>query len=105
MARKRTHRRKNGFTIPLLPIAGFIPTAIGAYSSVKYGWEGGLGEYLTRAFTGYSPYNKDGHRWHPESVAHTWLPIIIGILGHKLIGGKLGVNRALANAGIPIIRL
>lgn len=102
---RKHHRRHNGFTLPLLPIAGFIPTVIGAVASVRNNWPGGLGEYLTRAFTGYSPYNIDGQRWHFDAILHTWGPIVIGILGHKIIGGKLGVNRVLANAGIPFIRL
>jgi hypothetical protein len=32
-------------------------------------------------------------------------PIIAGGVIHRFVGGRLGVNRALARAGIPVIRL
>lgn len=97
-----SHRRR-GFTLPILALAGFVPFGYGVWTQRNE--TGGIPEYLSRALTGYSPNNVGGYRWHWNALVHTWGPIALGIIGHKIIGGRLGVNRALASAGVPFFRL
>jgi len=100
---KRRHHKKAGFTLPLAAIAGFIPMVSYAYD-VGYKGEGikGFGKQIVYQTTGYDPYSG---KWDWNGIVRGLGPVILGLMAHKFIGGKLGVNRMLGNAGVPIIRL
>jgi len=99
-AKKRRHSKK-GFTIPLAALAGFIPLA----NQAVLGWrEGGIvrvGDRVTASLTGYDPATQ---KWNSGHLVHGPVPIMLGILTHK-VASKLGVNRMLASAGVPWLRI
>lgn len=49
-------------------------------------------------------YNTDTHSFHWPTFAQSYGPVLAGVLLHKL-AGRLGVNRAISRAGIPIFRI
>jgi hypothetical protein len=89
-------------TIPLAAIAGFIPLAGVMATSFKQGGVELAGSNLVSNLTGYDIPTKT---WNFGYMQKGTIPIVAGLLAHKLIGQKLGVNRMLANAGVPYIRL
>lgn len=98
---KKKHRRKQ-FTLPVAAIAGFAPIAIHTYQGFKAGGlAGGLND-LSAYTTGYVPVD---NKWKAAHLVEGMTPVIVGGLVHKYIGGRLGVNRMLASAGVPVIRL
>lgn len=110
MARTRKKKgRKKGFTLPVAVMAGFVPglSRLGTHFSnpglhgASNGFEA-VGIEAGRIYLGYDP--RDGS-WNWRLMALGTLPILVGGVVHKFIGGKLGVNRMLASSGIPIIRL
>jgi hypothetical protein len=42
--------------------------------------------------------------WHIESLVKNLSPMVAGVATHK-IANKLGINRALASAGVPYLRV
>jgi len=100
---KAKRRGKKGLTVPIAVLAGFAPMLSYAYS---VGWKQdgfkGFSNQLVYTTTGYDAYSK---RWSMDGLKIGLVPIAAGVLVHKMIGGKLGVNRALANAGVPFLRL
>jgi hypothetical protein len=51
----------------------------------------------------YAGYGKDG-KFYPSAVLRTYGPIAVGFAVHWM-ASKLGVNRAIAKAGVPIVRI
>lgn len=110
MARRKTkHRRKKQMTLPISVVAGFAPGLSRLWTHFQnpglHGASNGieaLGIEAGRIYLGYD--SRDGS-WNGALMTLGTYPAIGGVLVHKFIGGKLGVNRMLASAGIPIIRL
>ena len=102
MARtKRTHRRA-GFTLPIAVVAGFVPLVTDIVNTVKSGGWQSVGDVIVGDFIGYHPTTG---QWNFADVKDGLVPIGLGILVHKFVGGMLGVNRYLGRARIPIIRI
>lgn len=103
MAKKKKGRKKSGFTIPILPIAGMAPGLIYGYKRGKqYGWEEGV-RSMMGAYTGYHVYADGTGVWSFKNMLRGAIPLAIGMIGHKIFG-KLGINRALAAAKVPVLR-
>ncbi len=102
MAKATTHRRSKGMTVPVAVLAGFAPLATYAYLDFKQGGVKLAGEGMLARLTGIN-LNADHYDW--AAMGQGLFPILGGLLVHKYIGGKMGVNRMLANAGVPLIRL
>lgn len=103
MATRRIARRHSRApTLPLAAMAGFVPAATYAYLDYKAGGPQLMASGLCARLTGFNPAD---NRFHTELLWQGIIPIGLGILAHKYIGNKLGVNRALANAGVPLLRL
>jgi len=103
MAKIRKSRgvKRNSFTLPMAVVAGFMPPMSRAYNAFKgYGFSG-LGSRLSQDFTGFNP--NDGS-WNPSLMQYGLLPVSIGVLIHKL-ASAFGINRAIAAAGIPLLRI
>ena len=100
MARSKKHHSKKGFTLPLAVVAGFAPLAINTYN-VSGGGPARMGWMVTQAITGY---DTDTRKFWMGNLNKGLIPIAIGVIVHK-IAGKLGINRAIAGAGIPFIRV
>ena len=101
-SRKRS-RRSGGMTIPLAPIAGL---AAGLAVPIDYALSGdykGAMNILSENYTGYNFYQG---MWEPEKLKRGLLPLIIGALVHKFVGGSpLNVNKMLAAAKVPFVRI
>jgi len=102
VARKRKSRRSRKFTIPIAPIAGIV-----ASPAVR--------STITDAIAG----NFDGALKNAGQIVGVWEgkfyfdklvenigPMVVGALVHKFVGGPpLNLNRMIANAGVPVIRI
>lgn len=101
VTRPRARRRSSGFTAPVLVLAGFMPLVNQAVIGYREGGIQRVSDRVVASLTGYDPATQ---QWNAAHLVHGAVPIGLGIIGHKL-ASKLGVNRALAQAGIPFIRL
>ena len=99
---KRARRKASGMTLPVAVIAGFAPIAIHTLEGYKAGGVKGALNDLSAYTTGYVP--ADG-QWKPAHLVEGMGPVILGIMVHKYVGGKMGVNRMLTSAGVPLVRL
>ena len=103
MAKTKTKkRRSNKFTVPISIAVGFLP----AISKVVYhtqagGWSSGSRE-AGRILIGYDWWE---NRFNPAWLTFGLAPIVLGGVAHRFIGGRLGINRMLAAAKVPILRL
>lgn len=99
--KKITHRAKK-MTIPLAVVAGLVPGVTGtidAYQTSKNIKSAGI--YACAAYTGY---NSLTNQWSLNSMKLGFVPLAIGVMVHK-VAGMLGINKAIAGAGIPFVRI
>lgn len=94
-------RRAKRFTLPVAVVAGFAAPTIKVWEA-RGGGASGMAREAGRILTGVDFWNGQ-FNW--QTMRYGLWPIIGGVLIHKFIGGKLGVNRALSAAGVPVIRL
>jgi hypothetical protein len=100
-ARAKARRKSAGPTLPVAVLAGFVPLGVAALEGYKYnGWTG-VGKRVSLGLTGF---NTEDHKFYPAEMVKIVVPIVAGIGLHK-IAGKLGINRALAQAGVPFLRV
>jgi hypothetical protein len=88
-------------TIPLAALAGFVPLAGRAITGYQGNGLYGAMDGVLSGLTGYSSFDK---QWHADILMANTGPIVAGILVHKL-ASKLGINRALSQAGVPFLRV
>lgn len=99
-SKKKKGRKSRKMTIPLGVIAPLVNTLFWANGHATM--EGKV-NLLMSAYTGFDPgYGK----FMPERLNNGLVPLLIGALVHKFVGGApLNVNRALGRLGVPIIRI
>ena len=101
---RTTKKRKGGRrkpTISLAVIAGMVPAGIHVYNSARNdGATGGL-HAMSRTLTGYDPKTRT---WSGYWIRNGLVPILAGGVIHKL-AGMIGINRLIANARIPLLRI
>ena len=97
----KRHHKRPGMTVPVAVLAGFAPLGVAAIDGYKYNGAKGLAKRVTLGMTGYNI--EDGH-WYPTEMAKIAAPIVAGLVIHKL-AGRFGINRALASAGVPFLRV
>lgn len=97
---KRVGSRAKKMTIPLALVAGMAPITLGTINYIRGGGSD-VGGYFTSRMIGFQPW--DG-KWSFTKFKQGGLPIIVGLAIHK-IASRLGINRAIASAGIPFIRI
>lgn len=95
--RNYTHKKKQ-MTIPLAVVAGFVPYGMTLW---KHRSDGNFGNYAAADLTGYDPVTQ---HWSFQYFKRGGLLILGGFAVH-MIAEKIGVNRSLARAGIPFIRI
>lgn len=102
MAKKRRGGgRRGGFTIPLAVVAGFGPMV----ADVVHGYQtGGLTSASNDLLANVTGYDARAGKWDFALLMKGMGPVLAGMLVHKL-AGKLGVNGALARAGVPWLRV
>lgn len=98
---KKKERKARSFTLPLAPIVGLGAGLSVPIQDLMAGNYKGAIEGATRNYTGYDPVSG---QWNASYLWNGAVPLLIGILVHK-IASKLGVNRVLGQAGVPIIRI
>jgi hypothetical protein len=98
---KAKHHRKAGMTLPLAVLAGFAPLALNALKDYKDGGVQVLGKGLVLRTTGM---NTETGKFMPEYLVQGMGPIVVGLLVHK-VASKMGINRSLAGAGVPFLRV
>jgi hypothetical protein len=106
-AKKRRHSR-GGFTLPLAVVAGFAPAAMDAWNvgKIRKDQPGGrVGGMLHMVALDFAAYNTDTNSMDTNHLGTGWGAVVLGIAAHKFLGGTLGVNRMLARAKIPVIRI
>jgi len=94
-------RRNGGITIPVAVALGFAPLAVRGFSLVK---QGGFAN-LSKLSSSIIPYDNAARRVSFADLSYGLYPIIAGLMVHKFIGGGLGLNRMLAGAKIPWLRI
>ncbi|GAH90812.1 unnamed protein product [marine sediment metagenome] len=100
--RRRNRRRKRGLTFPLSIAVPMLSTGAQVIEFGKHhGYREGLRELILY-------FGVDLRTGTPAFTTHYLrygaYPLLGGILIHN-VANKLGVNRALARAGIPFIRI
>ena len=90
-------RRRTKMTIPLAVVAGFVPIAVGVYN--RRSSSQSMADFLLSSFTGIS-----NGQFNIQNMRTGLFPIAGGFLVH-MIASRLGINRTLARAGIPLLRV
>jgi len=97
--RRSFSRGKTKFTLPLAVVAGFVPVGVGIWN--RRSSAQGIADYLQAGFTGITPGTG---QFSFANLKQGLMPVTAGFLVH-MVAGKLGINRAIARAGIPLIRI
>ena len=103
MAKKKQRRRKTGMKLPLAIVMGFAVPVTHLWKT----WRATNNLEITGAraseiFTGYNTLTRT---FNLGAMGQGTLPIMLGALAHKIVGTGMGVNRMLAAAKIPFIRI
>lgn len=96
----KRHHTKAKMTFPIAIIAGLATPVIHSMSTQKT-WDSRMKQF-TMDMTGYNAW---AHKWNPSALKFGLLPVIAGVLIHKLVGSTLGLNGILSRAGVPFIRI
>lgn len=96
---KARRRSKAGTRIPLAVVAGFVPTLAFAADGFRVGGFENAARRTAQRLTGIDS-TANVFIW--KELMAGWGPILAGFLVHKA-ASKLGINRAIARAGIPLI--
>lgn len=103
MARK-TKRRSRGKKKTTVSLAMALPM-LGVGSQFVSHWQNRSFDHATKwataALTGYDPY---AQKWQAKNMKGGTYPIAVGAMVHK-VANKLGINRALSQAGVPWLRM
>jgi hypothetical protein len=99
--RATSHHRRPGFTLPLAIVAGLSVPAVQMWEA-RSGGLSAVSRTASKVMTGYD-YSTGTFKLSDMSMG--LVPVIVGYMVHWLIGGRLGVNRAIARTGIPFIRI
>jgi hypothetical protein len=98
---KNGHPHKKSRTISLAVLAGMAPLAIDVGIQVKNGDIKQAGQVLVHNLVGYNPWT---NKFDIAGLYHGLFPIAAGAAVHK-VAGMLGLNRMIASAGIPLVRI
>jgi hypothetical protein len=99
--KKRTYHKK-AFTLPVAVLAGFAVPLTHSYNAYKVGGLSKAGSTMAKVMTGY---DMESNSFKFAELKAGLLPVVLGVLVHKFVGGKMGVNRSLSSAGIPLLRI
>ena len=103
VARRKGRRRgSRKFTIPIAPIVGLAAGLAGPIKDLMDGEVEFAVNKLKYSYLGLDETNK----FKPDALMSGLVPLIVGGLVHKFVGGSpLNLNRMLAQANVPIIRI
>lgn len=99
---KKKKRGSRKFTIPIAPIVGLMAGLAGPIKDLMDGETEYAVNKLKYSYLGLDENNN----FKAEALMSGLVPLIMGGLVHKFIGGPpLNLNRMLAAANVPIIRI
>lgn len=99
---KTTKRRRKQFILPVAAILGFVPLFARSWTYFRASGIEAAAREATSITTGFDTLSG---KWNAGNLRYGLLPLVLGIMVHKFVGGSLGINRALGAARVPIIRL
>lgn len=108
MGKKRKKRAARKFTLPIAPIVGLLAGLAGPQgdSPIQYALDGDYESAIARLSKSYTGYDPNTGKWEPHLMTAGLVPLLIGGLVHKFVGGApLNMNRMLASANVPVIRI
>lgn len=98
---RRRARSRGGFTVSTAIVAGFAPLVL----DVVHGYQtGGLSSASNDLLANLTGYDARAKKWDFQLLLKGMGPVMAGYVLHKF-AGKLGINRAIARAGIPWLRI
>jgi len=97
-SRRPRFHSKPKMTIPLSIVAGFVPVVVGVWNRRSSGQA--VSDYLQSSFTGIG---SDG-KFSFTNLKGGLMPIVAGFAVHK-VAGMIGINKALARARVPFLRI
>ena len=105
MARRRRKRRSRKMSIPLAPIGGLIAgMAVPAQLFLRGDIQNAV-NVLVENYTGVAGATTSPH-FDMDKLKNGLVPLVAGLLVHKFVGGApLNLNRTLAAAGVPLLRI
>jgi len=95
-------RRRSGFTLPLGLIAGLAP---GVTRTLAFAQAQGPQAAANEALAIYSGYDAQSGSFSVANMSQGLMPLLVGWALHRFVGSGLGINRALAAARVPVVRL
>ena len=101
---RRARARVQKTTIPLAMVAGFAPLGMQMFRAGKLALAGRTEDAAHIATIYGAGYDIKNRRIAWNHLMYSYAPVVIGGLMHK-VANKMGVNRALAGAGVPFIRI
>lgn len=108
MAKKKRRGRRE-MTIPLAPVLGLaagLASSRTGPSPIKYLMDGNYEYAIAAAAQNYLGYDPIKGKFDVNYLQAGLIPLILGGVIHKYVGGSpLNVNRVLAAAGVPLIRI
>lgn len=102
MAKKKKTRRRAKTTIPIT-IAGPVIAELAGEPFARLR-SGDVSGAMNRVVADYTGYDIRGKVWRAEYLKGGAAPVVIGAIAHK-VANRLGVNRVIARAGIPLLRI
>lgn len=90
-------------TVPIALVGG-LAAGVAEPASMAFGGDvQGAARVLIHNYTGFET---DTGNFNAAHLANGLLPLVLGALIHKFVGGRpLNVNAALARANVPFIRI
>lgn len=111
VARKH-RRRKGGFTIPIAVVSPlvaipFVPAKQGWSSPLQDALKGNWNAVGAAMVNGFNPFVEVETNGQLKFGLHlpNYLAMLVGGYAAHWIAGKMGINRALGRAKIPVIRV
>lgn len=106
MAKRRNGRRLKP-TIPLTIVAGVaagLTSSVVTYSPIQCLQTGDFQNLLRGVAANYTGYDPGQQKWSFEYLKAGFGPLVIAMVVHKA-ASMIGLNSALAKAGIPYLRV
>ena len=101
MRNKKGNCRRGSLTIPIAPVAGLLGGLSMPIGTIRHGdIKRGI-EETALVITGVDPATG---KFNWTYVSKFWIPVGMGILGHYA-ASRLGINRLLGRAKVPVIRI
>jgi hypothetical protein len=102
---KKKRRSSRKFTLPLAPVAGLAAGLITPIQQAISGNYDNAFRSLVANYTGVENAGTSNAKFAPKYLVRGLLPLVAGLVVHKVVGGMLGINRILGRAKVPVLRI